>query len=96
MNAAKLKLHAELLEREIQANLGKSRDVDRLAQHPPLLEAIKDAKESRIDQPRDLDDGLWRWIMDESEIPELRGLSERLAEFSWLLRGWKLLSEGGP
>ena len=96
MNAAKLKLHAELLEREIQANLGKSRDVDRLAQYSPLLEAIRDAKEGRIDKPRDLGAGLWRWIMDESEIPDFDELDLRLSQFSWLLRGWKLLSEGGP
>ena len=94
MNAAKLKLHAELLEREIQANLGKSRDVDWLLQYSPLLEAIRDAKEGRIDKLRELDDGLWRWIMDESEIPGIRELSLRLSQFDFLLGGWdKLPSE---
>ena len=88
MNAAKLKLHAELLEREIQANLGKSRDVDWLLQYSPLLEAIRDAKESRIDKPRELGAGLGRWLTDESEIPGIKGLSLRLSEFRLLLRGW--------
>ena len=87
MNAAKLKLHAELLEREIQANLGKSRDVDRLAQYSTLLEAIRDAKEGRINKPREIGAGLWRWIMDESEIPGIKGLSLRLSQFDLLLHG---------
>ncbi|MHA6882405.1 hypothetical protein [Ralstonia pseudosolanacearum] len=50
MNTAKIKLHTELRESEIQANLSKSKDVDWLAQYPPLLEAINDAKEGRIYQ----------------------------------------------
>ncbi|MEF9386856.1 hypothetical protein V4890_14690 [Ralstonia solanacearum species complex bacterium KE056] len=93
MNAEKLKLHAELLEREILANLGKSKDVDWLAQYPPLLEAIKDAKEGRIHQPCDL--GLARWEM-ESSIQDFREVSHRLAQFELLLEGWSLPSEGGP
>jgi hypothetical protein len=94
MDALKLKLHGELLEREIQANLGKSKDVDWLAQYPPLLEAIKDAKDCRIDQLRDL--GLARWEM-ESSIQDFDELSERLAQFGLLLWGWdRLPSEGGP
>ncbi len=94
MNAAKLKLHAELLEREIQANLGKSRNVERLAQYSPLLKAISDAKEGRIDKPREIGEGIWRWIMDESEIPGIKGLSLRLSQFDLLLCGWdKLPSE---
>jgi len=93
MNAAKLKLHAELLEREIQANLSSNKDVDWLAQYSPLLEALRDAKEGKIDQPRDL--GLARWEL-ESSIQDLDVLSERLAQFGLLLWGWdRLPSENG-
>lgn len=89
MDAEKLKLHAELLEAAIQANLGKSKDVDWLAQHPPLMKALADAKAGRIESPRDL--GLARWVF-ESNIQNFSELSERLAEFNLLLRGWDLPS----
>ncbi|MGN5476820.1 hypothetical protein ACTMU2_07240 [Cupriavidus basilensis] len=68
-------------------NLGKSKDVDRLAQYPTLLEALRDAKVSRISQPRSL--GLNRWIF-ESDIQSFDALSNRLAQFENLLRGWDL------
>lgn len=90
MDSQKLKLHAELLETAIQANLGKSKDVNWLAQHPPLVKALADAKAGKIDAPRDL--GLARWVF-ESNIQDLNELSERLAEFNLLLRGWDLPSE---
>jgi len=94
MNAEKLKLHAELLEQAIQAHLGQNKDIDWLAQYPYLLEAIKDAKEGKINEPRDL--GLARWEL-ESEIPNFDELSDRLAQFKLLLLGWdRLPSEGGP
>ncbi|WP_423195576.1 MULTISPECIES: hypothetical protein [unclassified Cupriavidus] len=90
MDAIKLKKYAQLLEAEIQANLGKSKDVDWLAQYPTLLEALADAKAARIDQPRSL--GLNRWVF-ESNVQNFAALSMRLAQFENLLRGWELLSE---
>lgn len=92
MDVAKLKLHAQLLEQAIRNNLRKSKDVDWLAAYPHLIEAIEDAKTGRIDQPRDL--GLGRWQL-ESNIQDFDDLSERLAEFNLLLRGWPLPHEGG-
>jgi hypothetical protein len=93
MDAAKLKFHAELLEQAIRENLGKNKDVDWLAAYPPLLQALEDAKGYRIDRPREL--GVGRWEL-ESSIQDFENLSERLAEFNLLLRGWILPSEGGP
>jgi hypothetical protein len=90
MDAIKLKKYAELLEDEIKKNLGKSKDVDWLAQYPTLLEALADAKANRIDQPRNL--GLNRWVF-ESDIQTFTALSVRLAQFENLLRGWELLGE---
>ena len=92
MDTMKLKLYAELLENEIRANIGKSKDVDWLAQYPPLLTALKDAKLGRIDKPRDI--GLSRWEL-ESNIQDFRGVSHRLAQFELLLEGWSLPSEEG-
>lgn len=92
MDAAKLKLYAELLDSEIHANLGKSQDVDWLAQYAPLVKALEDAKGGWIDEPRDL--GLSRWEL-ESNIQDFRGVSHRLAQFELLLEGWDLPSEGG-
>jgi len=91
MDAEKLKIYAKLLEAEIQENLGKSKDVDWLAQYPPLLEALDDAKNGRIEQSRDL--GLGRWEM-ESSIQEFRAVSHRLAQFELLLEDWPLSDEG--
>jgi hypothetical protein len=93
MDPIKLMQHAKLLEAEIQANLGKSKDVDWLAQYPTLLEALADAKVGQITQPRNL--GLNRWIF-ESNIQDFDELSNRLAEFENLLRGWELSSEDWP
>ncbi len=90
MDAQKLKRYAELLESEIQMNVGKSKDVDWLAQYPPLLQALADAKNGRIDEPRDL--GLSRWEL-ESSIQDFRSVSHRLAQFELLLEGWALPSE---
>jgi len=59
MDGIELKLHAEFLENEIRENLGKSKDVDWLAQYPPLLTELQDAKLDRVDKPRDI--GLGRW-----------------------------------
>ncbi|CAB3779458.1 hypothetical protein [Pararobbsia alpina] len=92
MDAIKLRHYAELLETEIQANRGKSKDVDWLAQYRTLLEALEDARTGRIDQPREL--GLNRWLF-ESNIQEFDMLTERLAQFEILLRGSELPSEGG-
>ncbi|CAN0626036.1 conserved protein of unknown function [Burkholderia multivorans] len=94
MDAIKLKQYAELLEAEIQANRGKSKEVDWLAQYPPLVEALADAKAGRISQPRNLG-GLGRWEQ-ESGIQDFDKVTERLAKFELLLWGWKLPSEGGP
>lgn len=87
MNIEKIKLHAELLEAEIHAHLGMSKDVDWLANYSTLLKALEDAKKGLINQPRDL--GLARWTM-ESQIQDFRSLSHRLAEFELLLDGWDL------
>ncbi|WP_211467558.1 hypothetical protein [Collimonas silvisoli] len=92
MDSIKLKLHAELLETEIRMNLGKSRDVDWLANYAPLLKALEDAKGNLIHKPRDL--GLGRWEM-ESNIQDFRTISHRLAQFELLLEGWDLPSERG-
>lgn len=96
MNTMKLKQYAELLEAEIQANLGKSKDVDFLAQYPPLLEALADARAGRVDRPRDLGTWLTSYWLFESNIQDFDVLTERLMQFEMLLRGWKLPSEGGP
>ena len=92
MDAKSLRRHAELLVTAIHANLGKSKDVDWLMQYPPLVKALEDAKAERIDAPRNLGDGLSRWVF-ESNIQNFSELSERLAEFNLLLRGWSLPSE---
>ncbi|BCZ81162.1 hypothetical protein [Paraburkholderia terrae] len=90
MDAIKLKKYAQLLEGELKLNLGKSRDIDWLAQYPILLKALEDAKKGRIDEPRTL--GLNRWIF-ESDIQSFAALSTRLAQFENLLRGWELSTE---
>jgi hypothetical protein len=90
MDAEKLKKHAELLERAIQANAGKSKDVDWLAQYPYLVQAIADAKAYRITEPSDL--GLSRWIF-ESNIQKFDEITERLCQFEILLKGWPLPSD---
>jgi hypothetical protein len=90
MDISLLKQHAELLENAIQANLGKNKDVDWLAMYPPLIKALKDAKESKIDAPREL--GLARWEI-ESNIQNTREVSHRLAQFEILLDGWSLPSK---
>jgi hypothetical protein len=92
MDKMKLRRHAELLEATIHANLGKSKELDWLAQYPPLIKALDDAKEERIDTPRNLGSGLNQWVF-ESNIQEFYDLSERLAEFNLLLKGWTLPSE---
>lgn len=93
MDAEKLNKYAILLEGAIRANVGKSKDVDFLAEYEPLVVAIADAKTGKIASPRDLG-GLGRWQL-ESNIQDFEELSERLAQFSLLLRGWELPSEGG-
>jgi len=89
MDTLKLRQHAQLLEETIHANLGKSKDVDWLAKYPPLVKALNDAKSEQIDTPRNLGDGLNRWVF-ESNIQNFNELSERLAEFNLLLKGWSL------
>ncbi|CAN0626063.1 protein of unknown function [Burkholderia multivorans] len=64
--------------------------MDWLAQYPPLLEAIEDARAGRIDQPRDI--GLGRWEL-ESNIQAFRSVSHRLAQFELLLESWELSGE---
>ena len=92
MDPIRLEKHAQLLEAEIQANLGKSKDVDWLAQYPTLLEALADARAGRITQPRDL--GLTWWLF-ESNIQDFDNLTERLMQFETLLRGLELRSDVG-
>lgn len=92
MDVKSLRRHAELLEAAIHANLGKSKDVDWLAQYRPLVKALEDAKKEMIDSPHNLGDGLGRWVF-ESNIQDFHDLSERLAEFNLLLRGWPLPKE---
>lgn len=91
MDAEKLKKYAILLEKAIHDNTGQSKDVDFLAEYQPLIKAIADAKAGEITSPRDMG-GLGRWQL-ESNIQDFKDLSERLAQFSLLLRGWELPSE---
>lgn len=91
MDAEKLKVYALLLEEAIRDNAGKSKDVDFLVDYQPLVKAIADAKAGGITSPRDMG-GLGRWQL-ESNIQDFKNLSERLAQFSLLLRGWELPSE---
>lgn len=93
MDADKINKYAVLLEDAIRANVGKSGDVDSLAEYEPLAIAIADAKAGKIVSPRDLG-GLGRWQL-ESNIQDFKDLSEWLARFSLLLLGWELASEGG-
>jgi len=86
MDAEKLKEYAILLEEAIRDNTGKSKDVDFLVDYQPLVKAIADAKAGGITSPRDMG-GLGRWQL-ESNIQDFKDLSERLAQFSLLLRGW--------
>lgn len=90
MDAENLKKHAELLEKAIQSDIGKSKDVDWLAKYPYLVKAIADAKAYLITEPCDL--GLSRWVF-ESNIQDHKELSHRLAQFELLLEGWDLPSE---
>lgn len=92
MDADSLKKYAELLEKAIQESSRKSDDVAYLASYTPLLKAIEDAKNGSIKEPLDL--GLSRWVF-ESNIQNFGEVSERLAQFSLLLRGWRLPSEVG-
>lgn len=89
MDAERLKLHAELLEQEIQENCGASKDVEWLAAYPPLVDAMQAAKRGEIGEPRELGDGLGWWVF-ESNIQSFKGLAHRLCQFELLLRGWSL------
>jgi hypothetical protein len=90
MNAEKLRLHAELLEKAILDHRGGHSDADFLASYDPLLMAINDAKKGGVKSPRKL--GLSYWEM-ESNIRSVPELSHRLAQFELLLEGWDLPSE---
>ena len=89
MDTKKLKHYAEALEMEIQANLGKSKYVDWLAQYQPLVNAIADAKAERITEPCDMG-GLGYWVVDQSDIPKFDELSLQLSCFKLLLNDWPL------
>lgn len=91
MDAENLKKYAMLLEEAIRDNVGRSKDVDFLADYQPLVKAIADAKVGEITSPRDMG-GLGRWLL-ESSIRDFPVLSDRLSGFSLLLRGWELPSE---
>lgn len=91
MDAIKLKQYAELLETVIEANKSKSKDIAFLAAYPPLVKAIVDAKEGKIDKPRGIEfQGLNRWVLDQSEIPHFPELSATLSAFELLLEDWPL------
>lgn len=91
MDAIKLKQYAELLETVIAANKSKSKDIAFLAAYPPLIKAIADAKEGKIDEPRGSEfQGLNRWVLDQSEIPRFPELSATLSAFELLLEDWPL------
>lgn len=89
MDALKLKKYAELLELSLKDNLGRSPDVDWLANYRLLVEAIEQAKLCVLLHPIDL--GPERWEM-ESNIRGTPDVSHRLAQFELLLEGWDLPS----
>lgn len=91
MDNEKLKYYALLVEKAIEENRGKRKDVDHLMEFDSLFKAIEDAKAGRIDSPRDFP-GLNRWLV-ESNLREVSILSDRLAGFLILLLGWKLPEE---
>lgn len=88
----KLREHALLLENAIASHAGENDDVDFLASFDPLLKAIGDAKNGKIDVPLSL--GLSRWEL-ESNICDVREVAHRLAQFELLLEGWSLPSDQG-
>ena len=94
MDAKSLKRHAELLEAEIQANLGKSKDVDYLAQSPHLTKLLADAKAERITTP--VQDGIGfglEYWHQESGIQKYEEISNGLVKFGLLLKGRTLPSD---
>jgi hypothetical protein len=90
MDKAKLKLHAGLLEEAIRLHAGKHNDVDFLSTYQPLIDALADAKDGKVETPRKM--GLARWEMD-SNIRDVSDVAHRLAQFELLLEGWTLPSE---
>lgn len=87
MNVEELKIYANLLEKSIEDNLYVSDDVVFLANYDPLKKAIADAKEKKIDSPRNMG-GLSYWLL-ESNIRDIPDLSDKLSGFLILLKGWE-------
>lgn len=87
MDTLALRKYAELLDLEIDRNRNGNPDVEWLANNMDVRTAIDDAKNGRINFPREL--GLNRWVF-ESSIQDVPEVMERLSQFSILLRGMPL------
>ena len=91
MDALKLKHWALILETELEANKGRSKDVSELAIYEPLVEAIEMAKREEISHPIDIP-AMQHWSF-ETDIPSFKGVSHALSCFRILLWGWELPKE---
>ncbi|GLQ88374.1 hypothetical protein [Dyella flagellata] len=89
MDTKKLKQCAEHLEASLLSHQGESKDVDFLIGLTGLSKAICDAKNEMIKEPRDPGLGIGVWML-ESNIDKFEDISNLLAEFRILLRGWEL------
>ena len=87
MDQVKLKKYALLLESEIEKYKDESKDVLALSEYEPIVKAIKDAKNMAIEQPHEIQ---LRFFYFESSIQNFRALSDYLAIFSLLLKGWEI------
>jgi hypothetical protein len=89
VDVEKLKRCAIHLKFALKAHQNESEDVVFLLSLPELMKSIQEAKEELIHAPRDPGLGLGVWML-ESNINEFEDISNLLAEFRILLRGWKL------
>lgn len=89
MDVETLRQCAEHLEAALLAHQGESEDVHFLIAQPWLRALISEARGGLIREPKDLGLGLGRWML-ESNICDYDDISNLLAEFGILLRGWKL------
>jgi hypothetical protein len=89
MNVEMLRQCAVHLEDALLSHKGASEDVDFLLGLPGLTQDLSDAKNGKIVTPRDPSLGLGVWML-ESGINNFEDISNLLAEFRILLRGWDL------
>lgn len=85
MDREKLKHWAILLEQEMQKHRAESKDVASLYDYKELIDAIKSAKEKRIEESIELP--ALTYYLFETNIRDFKGLANALSGFSLLLEG---------